>query len=83
MGEFEFKETYHKDAGPIVRWVATKILGLIHKFERPLYDYALMYEATWDEDEEDFYNEEIKIDLADAPNQMVLDWDEDLREELL
>jgi hypothetical protein len=50
----EFKETYEKDAGPIVRWIATKVLNLIHKIERPLYDYALMYEAVWEDEEDDF-----------------------------
>ena len=49
----EFKETYEKDAGPIVRWLATKLLGMLHKIEEPLYDYALMYEATFDEEPED------------------------------
>lgn len=83
MENFEFKETYQKDAGPVVRWMATKILNLLNKIEKPLYDYAWMYEATWDEDEEEFISDERNIELADAPNQMVLDWEEDLREELL
>lgn len=51
---FDFKPTYEKDAGPIVRWIATKILDLLHKIERPLYDYALMYEAVWEDDEEEY-----------------------------
>jgi len=83
MENFEFRPTYEKDAGPLVRWFATKILDLLNKIERPLYEYAWMYEATWDEDEEDFVSYEKEIDLTDAPNQMVLDWDEDLREELI
>lgn len=74
MGEFDFKPTYEKDAGPIVRWIATKVLDLLHKIERPLYDYALMYEAVWEEDEEDFVT---------PHNQMALDWDEELGDELL
>lgn len=70
MGEFEFKETYHKDAGPVVRWIATKLLGLFHTLEKPLYDYALMYEAVWEDEEDDF---------ATPQNQMMIpgaDWHE-------
>lgn len=48
----EFKPTYEKDAGPIVRWIATIILNLLIKIEKPLFDYAWMYEVEFDEDEE-------------------------------
>jgi hypothetical protein len=47
-----FEQTYDKDAGPIVRWLATKILSIMHKIEAPLYDYALMYEAILDDEDE-------------------------------
>jgi hypothetical protein len=49
----EFELHHEKDAGPIVRWLATKVLGLLHKVEKPLYDYADMYTAVWDDYEDD------------------------------
>ena len=51
----KFKKTYEKDAGPIVRWIATALLSFLHLIERPLYDYAEMYEVIdfGDEDDED------------------------------
>ena len=51
----EFELHHEKDAGPIVRWLATKMLGILHKVEKPLYDYADMYTAS---------------DLAEPHNQM-------------
>lgn len=48
----KFEKTYDKDAGPIVRWIATFILSVLNKLEKPLYDYAWMYEVTdWEEDD--------------------------------
>jgi hypothetical protein len=49
----EFELHHEKDAGPVIRWLATKILGVLHKIEKPLYDYADMYTAVWDDYEED------------------------------
>ena len=59
----EFKLYHEKDAGPVVRWLATKILGILHTIEKPLYNYADMYTAVWD-DYEDENN------LSVAHNQM-------------
>jgi hypothetical protein len=57
-------ELYHeKDAGPIVRWLATKLLAILHTVEKPLYDYADMYTAVWDDYEKD-------LDLSTPYNQM-------------
>lgn len=53
-----FEKTYHKDAGPIVRWVATALLAILSKIERPLYDYAVMYEVFFDDEDEDDVEEE-------------------------
>jgi hypothetical protein len=49
----EFELYHEKDAGPVVRWFATKILGILHTIEKPLYDYADMYTAVWDDYEDD------------------------------
>jgi hypothetical protein len=49
----EFELHHEKDAGPIVRWFANKMLSLLHKVEKPLYDYADMYTAVWDDYEDD------------------------------
>ena len=61
----EFELHHEKDAGPIVRWFANKMLGLLHKVEKPLYDYADMYTAIWDDYEDD-------VDLYTPYNQMGL-----------
>lgn len=66
----KFKKTYEKDAGRVVRWLATLILSLIHKIERPLYDYAELWEVSdFDNDEEDevgdkeyHYDEYVDVD---------------------
>jgi hypothetical protein len=60
----EFELHHEKDAGPIVRWFATKMLNILHKVEKPLYEYADMYTAVWDDYEED--------DLFIPHNQMGL-----------
>jgi hypothetical protein len=60
----EFELHHEKDAGPIVRWLATKMLNILHKVEKPLYEYADMYTAVWDDYEED--------DLFIPHNQMGL-----------
>jgi len=60
----EFELHHEKDAGPIVRWFANKMLNILHKVEKPLYDYADMYTAIWDDYEED--------DLFIPHNQMGL-----------
>ncbi len=90
MGDFKFKPTYEKDRGPIVRWIATAVLSVMHMLEKPLYNYALMYEATWEDEEEESMEkekEEKENTLSEPQNQMVLsddeDWYEDLTEELL
>jgi hypothetical protein len=49
----EFELHHEKDAGPVVRWLATKLLSVMHKIEKPLYDYADMYTAVWDDYEDD------------------------------
>jgi hypothetical protein len=49
----EFKLYHEKDAGPVVRWLATKILGILHTIEKPLYNYADMYTAIWDDYEDE------------------------------
>jgi hypothetical protein len=49
----EFELHHEKDAGPVVRWIATKLLGIMHTIEKPLYDYADMYTAVWDDYEDD------------------------------
>jgi hypothetical protein len=49
----EFKLYHEKDAGPVVRWLATKILGILHIIEKPLYNYADMYTAVWDDYEDE------------------------------
>ncbi len=59
----EFELHHEKDAGPVVRWLATKLLSFMHKIEKPLYDYADMYTAVWDDYEDD--------DLSVPHNQMV------------
>ena len=59
----EFKLYHEKDAGPVVRWLATKILGILHTIEKPLYNYADMYTAVWDD-----YEDENPID----DDQMVI-----------
>lgn len=58
----EFELHHEKDAGPVVRWFANKMLNLLHKVEKPLYDYADMYTAVWDDYEDE--------DLSTAHNQM-------------
>jgi hypothetical protein len=50
----EFELHHEKDAGPLVRWFANKMLSLLHKVEKPLYDYADMYTAVWDDYDEDY-----------------------------
>jgi hypothetical protein len=60
----DFELHHEKDAGPIVRWFANKMLNLLHKVEKPLYDYADMYTAIWDDYEED--------ELSTPHNQMGL-----------
>jgi len=60
----EFELHHEKNAGPIVRWLATKMLNILHRVEKPLYDYADMYTAVWDDYEED--------DLFIPHNQMGL-----------
>ncbi len=47
------EKTYEKDAGPVVRWIATALLSFLHLIERPLYDYAEMYEVIDFEDDDD------------------------------
>ena len=59
----EFEIHHEKDAGPVVRWFANKMLNLLHKVEKPLYDYADMYTAVWDDYEEG-------MDLYTPHNQM-------------
>jgi hypothetical protein len=49
----EFELHHEKDAGPVVRWIATKILSILHTVEKPLYNYADMYTAVWDDYEDD------------------------------
>jgi hypothetical protein len=49
----EFELHHEKDAGPVVRWLATKLLSVMHKIEKPLYDYADMYTAVWDDYEDE------------------------------
>ncbi|CAB5221922.1 hypothetical protein UFOVP359_136 [uncultured Caudovirales phage] len=49
----EFELHHEKDAGPVVRWIATKLLSFMHKIEKPLYDYADMYTAVWDDYEDE------------------------------
>ena len=49
----EFELYHEKDAGPVVRWFATKILGILHTIEKPLYNYADMYTAVWDDYEDE------------------------------
>jgi hypothetical protein len=63
----EFELHHEKDAGPIVRWFANKMLGLLHKVEKPLYDYADMYTAIWDdyEDDVDFYTPHNQMGIFD------------------
>jgi hypothetical protein len=56
----EFELHHEKDAGPVVRWLANKMLNLLHKVEKPLYDYADMYTAIWD-DYEDCCDEELSV----------------------
>lgn len=60
----EFELHHEKDAGPIVRWFANRMLSLLHKVEKPLYDYADMYTAVWDDYEDDDSH------LATPHNQM-------------
>lgn len=60
----EFELHHEKDAGPVVRWFANKMLNLLHKVEKPLYDYADMYTAIWDDYEDD------NSHLATPHNQM-------------
>jgi hypothetical protein len=52
-GKMEFELHHEKDAGPVVRWFANKMLNLLHKVEKPLYDYADMYTAIWDDYEDE------------------------------
>ena len=61
----EFEIHHEKDAGPVVRWFANKLLNILHTIEKPLYDYADMYTAVWDDYEED-------VDLYTPHNQMGL-----------
>ena len=49
----KFQLSHEKDAGPIVRLFATKLLGILNTIEKPLYDYADMYTAVWDDYEDD------------------------------
>ena len=49
----EFELHHEKDAGPVVRWIATKLLSIMHKIEKPLYNYADMYTAIWDDYEDE------------------------------
>lgn len=51
----KLEKTYEKDAGPVVRWIATALLSLLHKIERPLYDYAELWEVIdFEDDDEEF-----------------------------
>lgn len=57
----KFVKTYEKDAGPVVRWIATALLSFLHLIERPLYDYAEMYEVVdMDGDEDEVYDTKAK-----------------------
>lgn len=60
-----FEKTYEKDAGPVVRWIATALLSFLHLIERPLYDYAEMYEVIDFEDDEDNLNAKFTESFGD------------------
>ena len=69
----KFVKTYEKDAGPVVRWIATKLLAIIGFIERPLYNYAEMYEVVdMDGDEDEVYDTRAKYTESFGK-----DWGED------
>ena len=62
----EFKVEHEVDKGPVVRWVANKVMSLSGKMARFAHPYADMYTAVWDDYEDD------DTSLATPHNQMGL-----------
>lgn len=49
----EFKVEHEVDKGPVVRWIANKVMSLSGKMARFAHPYADMYTAVWDDYEDD------------------------------
>lgn len=62
----EFKVEHEVDKGPVVRWIANKVMSLSGKMARFAHPYADMYTAVWDDYEDD------DTSLATPHNQMGL-----------
>ena len=60
----EFKVEHEVDKGPVVRWIANKVMSLSGKMARFAHPYADMYTAVWDDYEDD------DTSLATPHNQM-------------
>jgi len=58
----EFKLQHEVDKGPIVRWIANRLMDVSSWLARASTPYADMYTAVWDDYEED--------DLSVPHNQM-------------
>lgn len=59
----DFKLEREVDKGPIVRWIANKVMGLSGSLAKFAHPYADMYTAVWDDYEDD-------NDLSVPHNQM-------------
>ena len=59
----EFKVEHELDKGPIVRWVANRLMDISSWLARTSSPYADMYTAVWDDYEDD-------NDLSVPHNQM-------------
>ena len=60
----EFKVEHEVDKGPVVRWIANKVMSLSGSLARFAHPYADMYTAVWDDYEDD------DTSLATPHNQM-------------
>ena len=49
----EFKPVRAKDGGPVINWLADRLMGVSSALMKIAMPYALMYEATLDEDSDD------------------------------
>lgn len=49
----EFKVEHEVDKGPVVRWVANKLMNLSGRMAKIAHPYADMYTAVWDDYEDE------------------------------
>ena len=48
----EFKPVREKDGGPVINWLADRLMSIASLLMKIALPYATMYEATFDEDDE-------------------------------